>query len=341
MVILMRYWLLFLVFFSGAATSAQPKKIKVVATLSVLKALAQEVGGNLVEVESLSSAADDPHFIKAKPTFKKLVSSADLFIQVGRSLELWVPEVLNAAGNKKLAGHGLLAAANGTKVLEVPQKLTRALGDIHPEGNPHVWLSPLNALKMADNIKNSLIVLDPPHKASYEANYTAFKTKMAQALFGADLVKASGPDFLLRMHEGKKLNNYLLERKKSAGGWVKLATGIDYTFMTYHTVWSYLADEFALKVFDLKIEEKSGVAPSLKYQNELVKKAQSSGVRHIVAASYYAGNSKLIDLIASKIGGKKLLVDVDCRANESYIAMMDRILKSLVDFKSLPPAVKK
>src|SRR5690606_53519 len=78
------------------------KKLKVVTTLSVLKALAKEVGGTLIEVSSLSSATEDPHFVKAKPTFKRLVGEADLFIQIGRSLELWVPQVLASAGNSKL-----------------------------------------------------------------------------------------------------------------------------------------------------------------------------------------------------------------------------------------------
>jgi zinc/manganese transport system substrate-binding protein len=319
---------------------ATAKKFKVVTTLSVLKSITKEIGGDFVEVTSLSSAADDPHFIKAKPTFKQLIASADLFIQIGRSLELWVPEVLSAAGNKKLTGTGLVSASAGMKALEVPAKLTREKGDIHPEGNPHVWLSPLNAIKMADTIKTALIAHDPAHKAQYEVNYGAFKHKVAESLFGKDLLLSSGrPDFLLRLHEGKKLTSYLATRKKTAGGWLKLAAGVDYTFITYHTVWSYLADEFALKIFDLKIEEKSGVPPSLKYQNELVKKAKAQGVRHIVAASYYAGNSKLIDLIASQISGKKMLVDVDCQENETYVAMMDRILKSLVDFKPLPPLV--
>lgn len=310
-------------------------KLKVVTTLEVLKALTKEIGKDLVEVESLSSAADDPHFVKAKPTFKRLVSEADLFIEVGRSLELWVPQVIESSGNPKLSGDGLIVASADVKALEVPKELSRKHGDVHPEGNPHIWLSPTAALKIAENIKKALSKKDPAHAKNYEENFTKFKLALAQAFFGKDLAEPSKIDFLWRLHEGKKLDEYLSKHKKTAGGFLKLAKSIDYPFITYHTVWSYMADEFQLNIF-AQIEEKSGIAPSLKYQNELIKKAKAAKVRHIVTASYYKGNSKLIDLIKDQIEGQRIFIDVDCQKDESYIAMMDRILNELSKFKELP-----
>jgi zinc/manganese transport system substrate-binding protein len=328
--------LLFLIFIAWPLCSKPqvlaPAKLKIVTTLEVLKALTTEIGGDRVEVESLSKASEDPHFIKAKPTFKLLVSKADLFIEIGRSLELWAPQVIESAGNTKIMGEGLIKASVGVKSLEVPTELSRKNGDVHPEGNPHIWLSPTAALKMAENIKNALIKKDEAHKKTYEDNFIKFKEKLAIALFGKELSEPKKIDFLWRLHDGKKLDEYLKKHKKSVGGWLKLTKNIDYSFITWHTVWSYLADEFGLKIF-AQIEEKSGIAPSLKYQNELIKKAKEAGVKHIVAASYYKGNSKLMDLIASKIDGKKLLIDVDCEEGESYISMMDRILDKLVKFK--------
>lgn len=318
------------------------KKLKIVTTLSVIAALVREVGGDLVDVNSLTESAEDPHFVKAKPTFKRLVSEADLFFQIGRSLELWVPQVIAAAGNTKLTGGGLVSVSNGVRALEVPTELTREKGDIHPQGNPHVWLSPLGGLKMAENIKNALIAADPANKATYENNFGIFKTRLSLALFGEELIKSSGnTDFLWRLHEGKKLAEYLTKKNKPLGGWLQSTSGIDYPFITYHTVWSYFADEFELKVF-AQIEEKSGVAPTLKYQNELVKRAIASNVKHVLDARYYVGSSKLFDLVATQIGGKKIFLDADCLAGESYIAMMDRIIKTFLDFKSLPsPSIKK
>lgn len=328
----------------GAATQknqpARKEKLRVVTTLSVIAEITKEIGGDLVDVNALSSASEDPHFVKAKPTFKRLVGQADLFLQIGRSLELWVPLVIASAANQKLAGSGLVEVSKGFKALEIPSKLSRDAGDIHPQGNPHVWLSPLGGLKMAENIKNALSTKDPANKATFEKNFESFKQKLAKALFGEDLVKSAGSvDFLLRQHESKQLKDYVAKRNKPLGGFVKLAESIDYQFMTYHTVFTYLADEFSLKVFS-SIEEKSGVEPSLKYQQKLIAEAKAANVKHIIVASYYVGMGKLIDRITNEIGGKRMYVDVDCRPGESYIAMMSRLLNAFVAFKPLPPATK-
>jgi len=318
-----------------AKKAVAPKKIKVVTTLSVLAALTRDLGGDRVEVSSLSSATEDPHFVKAKPTFKRLVSDADLFIQIGRSLELWAPLVINASGNAKLiSGAGVVTASQGVASLEVPKELTRQAGDIHPQGNPHIWLSPNAVRKMAENIKDALVKADAAHKSIYDARYAIFSNKLATAMFGLELVnKAKNNDFLWRLHEGHKLAEYAKKHKITLGGWLKQALNINYTFLTYHTVFSYMANDFALKIMG-QIEEKSGVAPTLRYQNELVKKAKALGIKHIVAASYYIGNSKLIELIAEQIGGRKIFVNVDCEEKQTYFDFMNNLINILVKFKS-------
>lgn len=317
----------------------QPKK-KIVTTLAVIAAIAKEIGGDFVKVDSLTESAEDPHFVKAKPTFKRLVSEADLFFQIGRSLELWVPQVISSSGNQKLMGSGVISVSDGFKSLEVPKVLTRKEGDIHPLGNPHIWLSPLGGLKIAENIKKALIAADAAHKDVYEKNFVAFKDKLAKALFGEELVKSSGDAYLFRLYEAKTLKDNLAKRKKPLGGWLKQAESIDYPFITYHRAWSYLIDELGLKFFDA-IEEKSGVAPTIKYKDDLVARAKANNVKHIFDARYYIGNSKLIELIAQEIGGQKLFIDADCLPGETFVAMMDRIIKALVDFKNLPNAAPK
>src|SRR5580704_9062135 len=88
----------------NVGVKSPPKKLNVVTTLPVLKALTAQIGGDHVSVASLSTYAEDPHFIKPKPTFSYLLNRADLFIENGRELELWVPKALESAGNKKLTG---------------------------------------------------------------------------------------------------------------------------------------------------------------------------------------------------------------------------------------------
>jgi zinc/manganese transport system substrate-binding protein len=188
------------------AVISTPKKLNTVTTIPVLKALAQSIGGDLLLVSSLSTANEDPHFIKPRPTFKKWLNDADFLIYIGRDLEPWLNDVLRSSNNKKLTGYGLLKASTNTKILEIPSKLTRDMGDIHKEGNPHVWLSPSNALIMAENIKNSLSNLDPKNKATYENNFHKFKQALAYKLFGADLVTKVPLDLLFKMHAGKVLH---------------------------------------------------------------------------------------------------------------------------------------
>ena len=264
------------------------------------------------------------------------MSDADLFIQIGRSLELWAPLVINSSGNAKLiSGQNVVTASEGVQALEVPKELSRQQGDIHPQGNPHIWLSPKATLKIAENIKNALIKVDAAHKSTYETNLVAFNNKLANAMFGEQLVsKAKNNDFLWRLHDGHKLQEYAKNHKLTLGGWLKQAAAINYTFLTYHTVFSYMAQDFALKIMG-QIEEKSGVPPTLRYQNELVKKAKAEGVKHIVAASYYIGNSKLIEHIAEKIGGHKIFVNVDCEEKQTYFDFMNSLINTLVKFKSV------
>jgi zinc/manganese transport system substrate-binding protein len=314
------------------------KKLKIVTSLPVLGAIARDIGGTHVEVQSLlmatSEKAEDPHVVKDRPNFKGAVSHADLFIQVGRSLELWSPAVIKSSGNQKLiSGQGVVNASEGVPALEVPKELTRAHGDIHPQGNPHIWLSPRAALIIAENIKKALIKTDIEHASDYETNFTNFKNKLSTSMFGQELVKkANNNDYLWRLHQGNKLNEYITTHKLKIGGWLQQAAKIDYAFYTYHTVFSYLAQDFALKIAG-QIEEKAGVPPSSKYQKELIKNAQARGVKHIVAASYYLGNSKVIDYIAKNIGAKKIFVTVDSAPGQSYIDFMNNLLTTLVKFK--------
>src|SRR5438552_529969 len=123
---------------------AQAKKVQVVCTLPTLKALTEEVGGDRVDVIALAKGDEDPHFVTPTPVLMKKTREADLFIENGFSLELWGNEVVNGSGNAKLftGMPGRVVAGKGISPLEIPSVLTRELGDIHPQGNPHIWLDP-------------------------------------------------------------------------------------------------------------------------------------------------------------------------------------------------------
>src|SRR5512146_1810842 len=142
----------------GAPARAQDKKVKVVVTLPTLKTLTEEVGGNRVDVIALAKGDQDPHFVTPTPVLMQRTRQADLFIENGFSLELWAEQVANGSSNAKIfrGTPGRIIAGNGIAALEVPAVLSREMGDIHPQGNPHVWLDPLLAKIEAGNIAEAL-----------------------------------------------------------------------------------------------------------------------------------------------------------------------------------------
>src|SRR6201984_1322492 len=133
-------------------------KLNVMTATTDLAALAQEVGGDKVDVESIARGYQDPHFVEAKPSFLLKLRRADLLIVVGLELEIgWLPPLITQSTNPKIqvAASGYLDASRFAKILEIPTgQVTRAEGDVHPLGNPHYWLDPENGLRIAQRHQN-------------------------------------------------------------------------------------------------------------------------------------------------------------------------------------------
>src|SRR5438874_1763605 len=127
---------------------AQAKKLNVVTATTDLAALAQEVGGDKIQVESIAKGYQDPHFVEAKPSFLLKLRQADLLIVVGLQLEIgWLPPLINQSGNARVqvGAPGYLDASQFAEILEIPTgQVSRAMGDVHPLGNPQYWLDPYN-----------------------------------------------------------------------------------------------------------------------------------------------------------------------------------------------------
>src|SRR5437016_2308871 len=177
------------------------KKVRVVCTLPTLKALTEEVGGNRVEVIALAKGDQDPHFVTPTPVLMKKTREADLFVENGLSLELWADEVVNGSGNSRIfrGTPGRIIASAGISPLEIPSVISRELGDIHPQGNPHIWLDPLLAKVEAGNICEALKSADPPGVEYYESRKTDFFSRIDNALFGSELLKLVGIQKLTRL----------------------------------------------------------------------------------------------------------------------------------------------
>src|SRR5215470_12217516 len=165
-----------------AIASAQAK-LNVVATTEDLGALAREVGGDKVNVTALAKGYQDPHFVDPKPSFILAVSKADVLIVVGRELEIgWLPPLLTSSRNGKIqpGGKGYLDASMNVRILEIPTgQITRAMGDVHPLGNPHYWLEPGNGRRIAQAIRDKLSQLSSGNASYFAQRYSDFDTRLA------------------------------------------------------------------------------------------------------------------------------------------------------------------
>lgn len=148
-------------------------------------ALAQELGGKLVEVSVATSALQDPHQIQAKPSLIARARNADLVICTGAELEVgWLPILLQQSGNAKVqpGQPGNFAAADHVRKLDVPTQLDRSQGDVHAAGNPHIQTDPRNIAQVAAALATRLQQVDPAHASEYAQRQADFAQRWQQAI---------------------------------------------------------------------------------------------------------------------------------------------------------------
>ena len=139
-----------------------------------------------MKVESLARGYQDPHFVEAKPSFVLKLNKADLLVAVGRELEIgWLPPLITAGPQREDPARrrtGYLDASLNARILEIPTgQITRAMGDVHPSGNPHYWLDPDNGKRMAKAIADKLAALDPADAAYFAQRYDDFEKRLSAA----------------------------------------------------------------------------------------------------------------------------------------------------------------
>src|SRR5215813_1129677 len=166
-------------------TSPVHAALNVVATTEDLAALAREVGGDKLKVESIARGYQDPHFVEAKPSFILKLHAADLLVVVGRELEIgWLPPLVQQSRNAKIqpGAEGYLDASLTAEILEIPTgQITRAMGDVHPLGNPHYWLDPENGKRIAKAIADKFSQFRPNDRAYFASRYVDFDKRLAEA----------------------------------------------------------------------------------------------------------------------------------------------------------------
>lgn len=159
--------------------------VNVFACVPEWGALASELGGDKISLYQATHALQDPHRVEARPSLVAKMRSADLMVCTGADLETgWLPVLLQSAGNRKvLPGNpGHFFAADYVQKLEIPAKLDRAEGDIHPQGNPHIQLDPHNFLPIAREMAKRLSLIDAANSPYYSVRLADFEKRWSDAI---------------------------------------------------------------------------------------------------------------------------------------------------------------
>ena len=262
--------------------------VNVVATTEDLASLAREVGGDKVKVDALARGYQDPHFVEAKPSFILKLHAAQLLVAVGRELELgWLPPLIQQSRNPKVqpGAAGYLDASQTARILEIPTgQITRAMGDVHPQGNPHYWLDPGNGRRIAEAIQKKLTELSPADASYFAQRYADFDQRLAAA--------EKRWDAMMAPYKGLKV-------------------------VTYHRSWPNFCERFGLDVVGY-VEPRPGIPPSPSHTIDLIREMKADKIKLILVEPYFdlktpnsigreTGATVLV--MPPSVGGEKVITD--------------------------------
>jgi zinc/manganese transport system substrate-binding protein len=289
--------------------------VKVVTSLSTYASIAREIVGDRGTVTSIAVGNENPHYVQPKPSFVPTLSGADLFVTTGLDLELWVPALLDKANNARVTegGPGYVAAYAGIDLLDVPTSFSRAQGDIHAYGNPHIWTDPLNAAIIARNILTGLKRVSPENADYFAGREKDFEDRIYRALFGDELVKLLGGPALADLDRQGKLLDFLNQRQYQGaplmtrlGGWLKQGMPFRGTQVAcYHKEWDYFSREFQVTCFDY-IEPKPGIPPTPRHVQEIITAMQQKHIQVLLSTNYYDRDQ--VQDVARRTGARAVIV---------------------------------
>lgn len=321
---------------SGAVYGAEAQRPKVVCTIPALTAIAREIGGEAFEYVTLAKPDQDPHFVSPTPSLMRKTRQALLLIEMGMQLEIWADEVADGSGNPRIfrGAPGRVVVSLGIPKEEIPRVITRAEGDLHPEGNPHLWLDPVRTKMIAVRVAEALTRIAPDRREEIEGRLADFRGRIDRALFGVDLVELVGREKLGRLVLDGALWPFLEESEVGGqklvtrlGGWLGKARALrGVPVVEYHRVWVYFCRTFGLRLVGT-IEERPGIPPGPRYQREITERIRREGVRLILVDHFY--DPSLPREIGRVTGARVLLLPNQVGGEpgtEDYFALIDYLL---------------
>jgi ABC-type Zn uptake system ZnuABC Zn-binding protein ZnuA len=280
------------------AESGEAAGVRVVASLPDLKALTEAVGGDLVEADSLARGPQNPHDVEVRPSLMLKLRRADLLVRNGAGGDPWVEPLLLAAQNSRImpGAPGYVDASRGVAILAPAAAVDRSRGDVHPEGNPHYTLDPVNAGSVTSSILEGLVRVAPQHAERFQARRMDFLARLEQAL----------------------------ARWQAA-----LAPFRGAPVVSYHETFTYFLRRFGLVQAGV-IEDRPGIPPSPSHLAALVRLMRAQNVR-VIAAEPYADRS-VVEWLARETGARALILPAavgGVRGTDTYLDLIDYQVRAL------------
>jgi zinc/manganese transport system substrate-binding protein len=320
-----------------AAGCLSEAKLKVITTLPDAASIVLAVGQDRVSVSSIVTGAKDPHRIEAKPSYMSRAAQADLYVAIGLDLEIaYEQPILEGSRNPKIqpGAKGYFRWGDCVSVREKPAgAVSRAQGDIHPYGNPHVWLDPYNGRVFALKLAERMGELDPANRGFFESNAARFARRIDVAMFGEQAVAKFGGPSLWSWDDEGRLISKLREANSEAllGGWMAQMRPLWRSgIVTYHKSWVYFAYRFGLKVV-AELEPKPGLDPTPGHMAAVIRAIGSQKVRVILQEPLYS--TRPGNFVAERTAAKVVVVPGSVGHDSTvkdYIGLFDTIIARIV-----------
>ena len=277
--------------FASVSLAAEP--LRVCATVPELGSLAEEIGGAEVTVTVFTKGTESPHFTVPKPSFIKALNVCHAYVQIGLELEIgWAPVLLQSARNPGIlsGAPGFIDASTVISAHSVPSgRIDRSMGDIHPGGNPHYLVDPMNGLRVAALLRDRFSALHPDAQQLFAERYADFRQRLGSALVGEALSRKYDFEKLALLAEHGRLVDFLDSQGDTAlfGGWLAMLRPHAGTKVVgEHDAWAYFAARFGLQLVAF-LEPIPGVPPTTSHLGAVIERMRAEQVGVVLTIAYF------------------------------------------------------
>lgn len=275
---------------SPAPAPAGEAALKVVAATNDLAGIARAVGGDLLDLDVVARPDRDLHTLEVRPSTMRKAAKADVYLEIGLAMDQWSLDIVRGSRNRNLT---VVRCSDAITPEEVPTGgVDASMGDVHPEGNPHYWLDPVNGVAVARFLAKRFGEADPAHVADYEAGAARFARE----------VDARLPGWTERLRGG--------------------------VFVEYHKMWVYLATRFGMEIVG-QVEPLPGIPPSARDLAALADVIRARGAIPIVRDVYQ--DASTVSFLVRETGARGVVLAASCAepTPESYLSTFDHAAELL------------